>query len=141
MSINRVTLTGNLTRDAEARTTASGYTVISFSIAVNDRRKNGSTGEWEDYANFIDCVRFTQSEKLAGYLTKGTKVAIDGKLHWSSWEQEGQKRSKLEVTVENLEFMTGRQQGNGNNAGQVPAPAVAPSAPAQDSLYDEDIPF
>lgn len=58
MSINRVIVSGNLTRDPELRTTASGNPVMGFGIAVNDRRKNSQTGEWEDYPNFVDCTMF-----------------------------------------------------------------------------------
>ena len=85
MSINRVILTGNLTRDAELRTTQSGLSIATFGIAVNDRTKNSSTGEWEEYANFINCTMFgKRAEAVAQYLTKGTRVGIDGRLHYSS---------------------------------------------------------
>ena len=106
MSINKVTISGNLTRDMELRSTASGLAIGGFSVAVNDRRKN-KTGEWEDYPNFIDCTLFgSRAEKLQPYLVKGTKVAISGKLSWSQWERDGQKRSKIEVIVDELEFMS-----------------------------------
>ena len=112
MSINRVTISGNLTRDAELRTTQSGMLILDFGVAVNDRRKNQQTGEWEDYPNFVDCTMFgTRGEKLQHYLTKGTKVAIEGKLRYSSWERDGQRRSKLSVIVDEIEFMSSRQQG------------------------------
>lgn len=111
MSINRVNITGNLTRDPELRATAGGTQVLSFGVAVNDRRRNAQTGEWEDYPNFVDCTMFgTRAEKLQPYMTKGTKVAIEGKLRYSSWEHEGQRRSKLEVIVDEIEFMSSRQQ-------------------------------
>ena len=90
MSINRVIISGNLTRDPELRSTASGLPVLGFGVAVNDRRKNQQTGEWEDYPNFIDCTMFgARAESLSRYLGKGTKVAIEGKLRWSQWEREG----------------------------------------------------
>ena len=98
MSINRVIISGNLTRDPELRSTASGLPVLGFGVAVNDRRKNQQTGEWEDYPNFIDCTMFgARAESLSRYLSKGTKVSIEGKLRWSQWEREGQKRSKIEA--------------------------------------------
>ena len=101
MSINRVIISGNLTRDPELRSTASGLPVLGFGVAVNDRRKNQQTGEWEDYPNFIDCTMFgARAESLSRYLGKGTKVAIEGKLRWSQWEREGQKRSKIEVIAD-----------------------------------------
>ena len=103
MSINRVIISGNLTRDPELRQTQSGMPVMSMGVAVNDRRKNPQTGEWEDYPNFIDCTMFGQrAQSLANYLSKGTKVSIEGKLRWSQWERDGQKRSKIEVIVDEL---------------------------------------
>ena len=111
MSINRVTISGNLTRDADLRSTQGGMAIMGFGVAVNDRRKNQQTGEWEDYPNFVDCTMFgTRAEKLQPYMAKGTKVAIEGKLRYSSWEHEGQRRSKLEVIVDEIEFMSSRQQ-------------------------------
>lgn len=122
MSINRVVITGNLTRNAELRSTASGTAVLGMGVAVNDRRRNPQ-GEWEDYANFIDCTMFgPRAEKLQQYLVKGTKVAIEGKLRWSQWERDGQKRSKVEVVVDDIEFLSRR---DGQNDGS-PEPAYAP---------------
>ena len=151
MSINRVIISGNLTRDPELRSTASGLPVLGFGVAVNDRRKNQQTGEWEDYPNFIDCTMFgARAESLSRYLGKGTKVAIEGKLRWSQWEREGQKRSKIEVIVDELEFMSSRNSDSssygGGMGGGYSAPAAAPvaAAPVVDassSVYDEDIPF
>lgn len=137
MSINRVNISGNLTRDPELRATAGGTQVLSFGVAVNDRRKNPQTGDWEDYPNFVDCTMFgTRAEAVSRYLSKGTKVAIEGKLRYSSWERDGQRRSKLEVIVDEIEFMSRRD-------GQA-APAVAAAAPVHAEpldVYDEDIPF
>ena len=152
MSINRVIISGNLTRDPDLRSTASGMAVLSLGVAVNDRRRNQQTGEWEDYPNFVDCTMFgTRAESLARFLSKGTKVTIEGKLRWSQWERDGQKRSKLEVVVDDLEFMSSRnggQQGGYNNGGygtrSYPPAAPAPAAPVietSSSVYDEDIPF
>ena len=157
MSINRVNISGNLTRDPELRATASGTQVLSFGVAVNDRRRNPQTGEWEDYPNFIDCTMFgTRAEAVSRYLSKGAKVAIEGKLRYSSWERDGQRRSKLEVIVDEIEFMSRGQQAGGQQAGgyaqpaydqggygAAPAPAPAsqaPMPPAND-VFDEDIPF
>lgn len=114
MSINRVVLTGNLTRDPELRRTQSGMAIMSFGIAVNDRRKNSQTGEWEDYANFVDCTMFgSRAEAVSNYLSKGSKIGLEGKLRYSTWERDGQKRSKLEVIVDELEFLSPRNsQGN-----------------------------
>ena len=139
MSINKVVISGNLTRDAELRETQSGFQVLGFSVAVSDRRKNQLTGEWEDWTNFVDCAMFgNRAASVAGFLLKGTKVAIEGRLHYSSWEKDGQKRSKLDVTVDEIEFMATREDGDG---GRTYGSARPPQKPAQADLYDEDIPF
>lgn len=106
MSINIVTISGNLTRDPELRQ-AGNTSVLSFGVAVNDRRRNPQSGQWENVPNFVDCIIFgTRADALAGLLHKGSKVAIDGKLRYSSWEgKDGKKRSKLEVVVNELELM------------------------------------
>ena len=148
MSINRVIISGNLTRDPELRSTASGLPVLGFGVAVNDRRRNQQTGEWEDYPNFIDCTMFgARAESLSRFLSKGTKVAIEGKLRWSQWERDGQKRSKIEVIVDELEFMTSRADGQGGNSNYgTPSygdnsSTSAPVIDTSSSIYDEDIPF
>ena len=157
MSINRVIISGNLTRDPELRSTASGMPVLGFGVAVNDRRRNQQTGEWEDYPNFIDCTMFgARAESVSRFLSKGSKVAIEGKLRWSQWERDGQKRSKIEVIVDEIEFLTARNDGGARPAAPMAAPAAAPAAmpaaapapaapvatPVVDaSVYDEDIPF
>ena len=123
MSINRVIISGNITREPDMRRTASGMAILTIGVAVNDRRKNPMTGEWEDAANFVDCTVFgKRAESLSGMLQKGTKVAIEGKLRWSQWEKDGQKRSKLEVIVDELELMSKGKQKTAD-------------------LYDDDCPF
>ena len=118
MSINRVVISGNLTRDPELRRTQSGMAILSLGVAVNDRRRNPQTGEWEDYANFVDCTMFgNRADSLSNILVKGMKVAIEGKLRWSQWERDGQKRSKLEVIVDEIEFMSSRNGGQGGYQG------------------------
>ena len=142
MSINRVAISGNLTRDAELRSTQSGTSMLGMGIAVNDRRKNQKTGEWEDYPNFVDCTMFgARAEKLQPYLAKGTKVAIEGKLSYRSWEKDGQRRSKLEVIVDDLEFVSSRRDDAGFGYAPQPVQAPAPVIDAAASVYDEDIPF
>lgn len=140
MSINKVLITGNLTRDPELRETPSGFQVLNFGVAVNDRKKNQSTGQWEDYANFVDCTMFgNRAASVARFLAKGRKVAIEGKLRWSQWEtQDGGKRSKLEVVVDELEFMNRNEngyQGQAYGRGEVAQPAME-AVP-----YDDEIPF
>lgn len=113
MSINRVNISGNLSRDPELRQTQGGSAILSFGVAVNDRRKNPQTGQYEDYPNWVDCAVFgNRATALAPRLSKGMKVAIEGKLRWSQWEHNGEKRSKLEVIVDEIEFLSGGgQQG------------------------------
>jgi single-strand DNA-binding protein len=139
VSINRVMISGNLTRDPELRSTASGTSVLKMGVAVNDRRKNSQSGEWEDYANFVDATMFgARAEALSKYLSKGQKVAIEGKLRWSSWEnQQGEKRSKLEVIIDEIEFMSPRDSGGGFSSDSAPAPSEAPAP----EIDDEEIPF
>jgi single-strand DNA-binding protein len=137
MSINRVAISGNLTRDPELRSTASGLPVLGFGVAVNDRRKNQQTGEWEDYPNFVDCTMFgTRAEAVSRFLSKGSKVAIEGKLRWSQWERDGQKRSKIEVIVDELEFMSIRKD---TAAGDIES--MMPAGSVVTEVADEDIPF
>ena len=140
MSINHVNISGNLTRDPELRSTAGGTNILSFGVAVNDRRKNPQTGKWENVPNFIDCIVFGQrAEALSRFISKGANVSIDGKLHYSSWEtKDGQHRSKLEVVVGEIEFLSRTQTTTATDQGQ-PSFTV-PQAP-EEELYDSDIPF
>lgn len=138
MSINRVNISGNLTRDPEVRTSASGSAIMHFGVAVNDRAKNPRTGEWEDRPNFIDCTMFgTRAESVSRFLGKGTKVCIEGKLRWSQWDDRktGEKRSKVEVIVDEIEFMSSRSEGPQTAVKHYPEPV------REASIYDEDIPF
>lgn len=142
MSINSVNISGNLTRDAELKVTQNRTAVLRIGVAVNDRRKNPQTDQWEDVPNFIDCTMFgTRAEKLAPYLLKGTKVAISGRLRYHSWtDQQGNKRSSVGVVVDEIEFMSSRQQGTYQQAATVVREPVQ-AAPAQADLYAEDCPF
>lgn len=134
-NINRVVLTGNLTREPELRRTASGMAVLSVGIASNDRRKDPKTGEWGDHPNFVDCTMFgTRAESVSSYLHKGSKVAVEGKLRYSSWERDGQKRSKLEVVIDDLELLTPKGEG------QVSKPLNQPEY-VEATVYDDDCPF
>lgn len=141
MSINRVVISGNLTRDPELTATASGMSILKMGIAVNDRRKNQQSGEWEDVPNFFDVVVFgTRGESLSRFLSKGSKVAIEGKLRWRSWETpEGDKRSKIEIIADDIEFMSSRNDGGGHGGGgggyEAPAPSKKPET------FEDDIPF
>ena len=142
MNINTAIITGNLTRDPELRQTASGTSVLQFSVAVNDRVKEN--GEWTDRANYIDCTMFgTRAESLSRLMHKGSKVAVQGKLHWSSWEKNGEKRSKVEIWPDAVELLTPRNQGQ---QGQNHQKEMGTVQAEQDfgvtmELYEEEIPF
>lgn len=138
MSVNVVCISGNLTRDPDLRVTSSGTPVLSMGVAVNDRRRNPQTGDWEDYPNFVDAILFgSRAEAVKRYLSKGSKVAIEGKLRYSQWERDGQKRSKLEVIVEEIEFMSrSEQQAAPVRQQYAPAPAIAEA-----DLFASDVPF
>lgn len=143
MSINKVIVSGNLTRDPELRQ-AGASPVLQFGIAVNDRKKNNQTGEWEDVPNFFDVVVWgARGESLSRFLTKGTKVVISGRLRWSSWQTtEGDKRSKVEIVADDVEFMS-RQDGGRSGGSESSSPQYAPpaaNAPSPEVLTD-DIPF
>lgn len=122
-SINRVTVSGNLTRDPELKALPTGTSVLSFGIAVNDSVRNSQTGEWEDRPNFFSCVVFgPRAEGLSRFLTKGMKVALAGKLRYDSWETEGgQRRSKVEIVAEELDVMAARKE-------QSPSSLVVPNS-------------
>lgn len=151
-NINRVVISGNLTRDPEWR--GSARNALSLGVAVNDETKNQQTGEWEERPNYVDCVIFgNRAGALERYLEKGTKVTIEGRLRYSSWETaDGQKRSKLEVVVDEIEF-SNRQGDTGGQRQQRPAQRRQPAAPgayqptldsaqpAQAAGAYDDIPF
>ena len=129
MSINRVNITGNLTRDPELRSTAGGMAVLGFGVAVNDRRKNQQTGQWEDYPNFVDCTMFgNRAEALSRILRKGMKVAIEGKLRYSSWEDKngGGRRSKIEIIPDEVELLS--QNANAQQPQQYAPQGYQPQA-------------
>lgn len=139
-NINQVVVSGNLTRDPELKATRGGSSVLEFSVAVNDRVKEGN--EWKDRPNYIDCVLFgSRADSLSKFMHKGDKVAVTGRLHWSSWEKDGQKRSKVNVYVDSVELMTkrdGQQKDAGTRAVEEYYGVTA--EPVYD-VYDEDIPF
>ena len=141
MSINRAIVSGNLTRDPELRATAGGTQVLGFGIAVNDRRRNQQTGEWEDYPNFIDCTMFgNRAEALSRILRKGMKVAIEGKLRYSSWEDKngGGRRSKVEIVPDEVVLMS--QNPNGQQAPQQAPQQYAPQGYRQQAYAPQPAP-
>src|SRR4051812_36487563 len=156
-NINRVVLTGNLTRDPELRSLQSGMSVCSLRIASNTRRKEN--GEWVDKPNYFSVTVWgAQGENCQRFLSKGRPVAIDGRLEWREWQgQDGNKRESVEIVADSVQFLGGgREEGGGSSYGgganngfaphsDVPADTsdfapqpvgARPSAPA-----DDDIPF
>ena len=118
MNINRVVLTGNLTRDPDLRSTGSGFVICKLGVAVNGRRKN-SDGIWEDKANYFNVTVFgAQGERCAQYLKKGRPVAIDGRLEWRQYEtQEGHKREAIDIIADSVQFLGSRDDSAGNGNG------------------------
>jgi len=118
-------------------------------MAVNDRRKNQQSGEWEDFPNYIDVVVWgARGESLSRFLSKGSKIFVEGKLRWHEWEDKetGKKRSKLEVVADDIEFASARGESSGSGSGggsySAPAPASSPSKPAPpEPVFTDDIPF
>lgn len=109
-NINHVILSGNLTREPDIKYSPAGACILEFGIAVNDSRKN-QNGQWENYANFFDCTVFgKRAEALSEILAKGMKVTVSGRLHYSAWEKDGQKRSKVSVNVDAVELPQRQQQ-------------------------------
>lgn len=113
-SFNQAVLMGNLTRDPELRQTPNGQSVCSFSLALN-RRYKGQDGEWQEVTDYIDIVCWAAlAERVAQYLSKGRPALVSGRLQSRKWEQDGQKRSKVEVVANDVTFLGGR---NGDEAG------------------------
>lgn len=149
---NKVILMGNLTRDPELRSTPSGQSVASFSLAVNRSWKNAS-GETQEAVDYIDCNAWGKAgEIISQYMQKGRAILVSGRLQQRSWEQDGQKRSKVEVVVEDFNFVGGGGDGGGNynnDNSDSPAPKSTPAKKDKSEVEDvdsepinlDDIPF
>lgn len=112
---------GNLTRDPELRTTPNGQTVCSFSLALN-RSYKGADGNWQEATDYVDVVAWGPlGERVAQYVTKGRPVLVNGRLQSRQWEQEGQKRSKVEVNAQDVTFLGGRGDSDGGSVSSEPA--------------------
>lgn len=139
--MNSVNIIGNLTRDPEVRHTSTGTPLVVFGLAWNGSKKD-SAGNWIDVPHFFDVTAWGERfEKVAAYLSKGKKVGISGRLDWSSWEQDGVKRSKVQIVATDITFASNKADDGGNSD-------AAPSEPAADGFYptntpdnDDDIPF
>jgi single-strand DNA-binding protein len=153
-NINRVVMTGNLTRDPELRATPGGMSVCSLRIACNTRRK-GQDGQWEDKPNYFDVTVWgAQGENCARFLSKGRPVALDGRLEWREWQdKEGNKRQSVDIIADSVQFLGGRDDNSGGGENGFTARSDIPvdtgdfqSAPAQPvsasgAPADDDIPF
>lgn len=155
-NINRVIITGNLTKDPELKSFPdTGTTVCSMRIACNGRRKNNESGQWEDAPNYFDVSVFgQQGDNCARYLKKGRGVAVDGRLRWREWQtQEGQKRQSVDIIAETVQFLGGARDdagasGNGFSSGVRAAEGDIPvdtgdfvGAATGGAAADDDIPF
>jgi single-strand DNA-binding protein len=154
-NINRVVLTGNLTRDPELRNLPSGTAVCSLRVAVNTRRKDGTSGEWVDKPNYFDVTVWgAQGENCAQYLQKGRPVAVDGRLEWREWQdRDGNKRQSVDIIADSVQFLGSREGGEnggrgGENGGRFTPQSDVPAdmgdfqqAPAGAGGSDDDIPF
>lgn len=116
MDINHVVIVGRLTRDAELRYTNSGSAVANISLAINTRRRRDD--QWVDEAHFFDAVVWGKTaESLSPYLTKGKQIGLEGELRQNRWEQDGQRRSKVEIFTRNIQLLGGRGDGPGPGGG------------------------
>jgi single-strand DNA-binding protein len=152
-NINRVIITGNLTKDPELGSIPGGGTsVCTLRVAVNGRRRNAA-GEWEDQPNYFDVTVWgQQGENCHKYLSKGRPVAVDGRLRWREWtNNEGQKRQAVDIIADSVQFLGGRDDagnGNGYSSGAKPTESDVPidngdfeRVPAASTAADDDIPF
>jgi single-strand DNA-binding protein len=151
-NLNVVVLTGNLTRDPELRSLPSGTSVCDMRVAVNTRRKNNATGEWEDKPNYFDVkVWGAQGENCARFLSKGRPVGVQGRLEWREWEtQDGQKRQAVDIIADSVQFLGGRDDapGGGFTAAAGGSRSDVPvderdfqTAASGAGIGDDDIPF
>ncbi|MBA2342397.1 MAG: single-stranded DNA-binding protein [Thermoleophilaceae bacterium] len=149
-NINRVVMTGNLTRDPELRSTPSGTSVCSLRLACNTRRKDAS-GEWVEKPNYFDITVWgAQGENCATYLSKGRPVAVDGRLEWREWEDKetGAKRQATDIIADSVQFLGSRDSAENGGSGQFKPQSDVPAdtadfdkAPAGAGTSDDDIPF
>ena len=154
-SLNQVFLMGNLTRDPELRQTPGGQNVCSFSLALNRSYKDAS-GEWQEATDYIDITAWGPlGERVSQYLSKGRRCLVQGRLQSRSWEQDGQKRSKVEVLASDVTFLDSRGGGDsegfgGNGGASAPAGKPTPSKKKDDVVIEDigdepinldDIPF
>jgi single-strand DNA-binding protein len=153
MSGNNVTIVGNITRDPELRYTPSGQANVRLGVAVNRKWQDRNSGEWQEVTSFFDVICWREmAENVNESLKKGTRVIVTGRLEQRSWEQDGNKRSVVEINadeiapslrwatakVEKTERRSGDQGGGGGGSGGGrSAPAAAADPPPYDDFGDE----
>ena len=153
-NINRVIVTGNLTRDPGLRATGGGMAICALRIATNTRRKDAGSGEWTDKPNYFNVTIFgRQGENAAQYLSKGRPIAVDGRLEWREFtDKDGNKREAIEIVADNIQFLGGRDDAGGGSGGFTPrsdipvdtadfAAAPAGASNGHAAPADDDIPF
>jgi single-strand DNA-binding protein len=152
-NLNVVVITGNLTRDPELRSLPSGTSVCDMRVAVNTRRKNNASGEWEDKPNYFDVkVWGAQGENCARFLSKGRPVGVQGRLEWREWEtQDGQKRQAIDIIADSVQFLGGRDDASAGGFTASVGSSTAGDVPIDERDYqpatsavgigDDDIPF
>ncbi len=137
---NHVLLIGRLTRDAELKYTNSGMAVARLGLAVNRKRKSGD--QWIEEASFFDVVVWGKTaEGLQQYLVKGKQIAVDGELRQNRWEQDGQPRSKVEISANTIQLLGGGDQQNQPAVAQTQAQAVTNTFAPSAGEFEDDIPF
>ena len=148
-NINRVVITGNLTRDPELRSIPNGTSVCGLRVAVNGRKKDAESGQWVDKANYFDVTVFgAQGENCAQYLAKGRPVAVEGRLNWREWEaQDGGKRQSVDIIADTVQFLGSRDAPQSQSNGVVESDVPADTSDFQEAGVgsgggkDDDIPF
>ena len=146
-NLNKVLLIGRLTRDPETRSLASGSSVCSFGLAVNRVYVRRDSGEKVEETCFVDVEAWGRTgENVARYMSKGRQLFVEGRLKFDSWERDGQRRSKLSVVAETVQFLGGRGGGEQGEQGNRGVPAQVGARPAQTpqddyTSSDDDIPF
>lgn len=139
---NKVVLMGNLTRDPELRTTPNGQTVCSFSLAINRTWRNAD-GEQQEAVDYIDCNAWGKAAEIINqYMQKGRALLISGRLQHRTWEQDGQKRSKVEVVVEDFNFVgsgDGASSGASRNSSSNSSDSSSPKSKSNSKKDDDEV--
>ena len=142
-NLNKIMLMGNLTRDVEVKYTAKGNAIASLDLALNHSYKDSGGNKVEE-VTYVNCTAFGKTAELCGqYLAKGRSVFVEGRLKMDSWDDKatGQKRTKLGVVIENVQFLGGKQEGGSGQSRPVSKPKGKEAAPWDDDTSEEEIPY